>query len=134
MCVGNIMAVSRLATKVYLACKDTPDDFRHISEEVMSLQAIVNMAVPYFETPLSDNDKQLGQEVLRGCQSALEDLNSLIEKHPTPTNAHQALGGVKLSVRALKARFISNTSLLNGFIQRFDTLLLPLGIMLISPL
>lgn len=77
MCVGNMMVVSRLAANVYVACQDNLDDFRHISEEVLSLQAIVNMAVPYFETPLSDNDQQLGQEILKGCQSALEDSSSL---------------------------------------------------------
>ena len=70
--VGNIAAISKLAVKVYTAYKDAPNDYRHISEEVISLQTILNTAVQHFESiTLSDNDRQLGQGVLKGCQSVL---------------------------------------------------------------
>ena len=119
--VGDIVAISQLAMKVYAAYKDAPDDYRHLSEEVLSLQIIIDRAVQQFEsTTLSSNDRQHGQQVLKGCESVLEDLNSLIEKY-TSGKTRQAFKKVMLDsddIAPLRARLISNTSLLNGFIQR----------------
>ena len=124
--VGDIIAISGLATKVYTAYKDAPDDYRHISDEVKSLQIIINKAAGHFEsTILNTNTRQEGQEVLKGCQNVLEDLNSLIEQYNglSSTNTSQVLKRVKLGmedITALRIRLISNTGLLNSFIQRFD--------------
>lgn len=64
--------------------------------------------------------------MLKGCQSILEDLNSLIEKYNSiaSSSKHQVFKKVKLGsedIATLRARLISNTGLLNGFIQRFIT-------------
>ena len=127
--MGDIIAISGLAVKVYTAYKDAPDDYRHISDEVKSLQIIINKAARHFErTTLDDNTRQEGQDVLKGCQNVLEDLNSLIEKYNSlaSTSANtslQVLKRVKLGtedIATLRVRLISNTGLLNGFIQRFD--------------
>lgn len=139
--VGDIMAVSRLAAKVYTAYKDAPDDFRNISDEVKSLHIIINKAAQHFEsTTISTSTRQEGQEVLKGCQNVLADLDSLIEKYNSLTstnNKGQVLQRIKLGtedIATLRVRLISNTGLLNGFIQRFDTSTIPtVGyIMLIS--
>ena len=66
---------------------------------------------------------------MRGCRSVLEDLNSLIEKYNSlsSANTYQVFKKVKLGtedIATLRARLISNTGLLNGFIQRFDILTL----------
>ena len=122
--VGDIIAISQLAVKVYGAYKDAPTNYRHISEEVKSLEIRINKAKQLFKSStLSDNDRQEGQEVLKGCQSILEDLNSLIEKYHSiaSSNKQQAFKRVKLGtedITTLRARLISNTGLLNGFIQR----------------
>ena len=80
--VGDIMAISGLALKVCTAYKDAPGDYRSISDEVDSLHIIINKAAQHFEGPtLSDNSRQEGQKVLRGCQNVLEDLDALIEKY-----------------------------------------------------
>ena len=123
--IGNIIATSKLAAKVYAAYKDTPDDYKHISEEIMSLQVIINTAVQHFEsTTPSGSDRQLGQEVLKGCQSVLEDLDSLIVNYHglSSANTSQVLTRARPDVKditTLKARLISHTGLLHGFIQRF---------------
>ena len=123
--VGDIVAIAKLAAKVYTAYKDAPDEYKHIAEEVDSLQGMINKAVHYFEsTALSDHDRQQGQSALRGCQSVLEDLISLIEKYKSlaSTNTSQILQRVKLGtedITALRARLTSNALLLNGFNQRF---------------
>lgn len=124
--VGDIIAISRLAIKVHTFYKDAPKNYRHISEEVKSLEIIINKAVQHFEsTALSDNDRQEGWEVLKGCESVLLDLSSLVERYNSlvSTNRRQVLRRVRLGaeeITALRARLTANTSLLNGFIQRFN--------------
>ena len=123
--VGDIIVVSQLAVKVYTAYKDAPKNYRYICEEVKSLEIIINKAILHIgSTTLSDDDRQNGQEVLKGCQSVLEDLNSLIENYNLASvRRSQIVKRVKLSkedITTLRARLVSNTNLLNGFIQRLD--------------
>ena len=128
--VDNIMAISGLAVKVYTAYKDAPGDYRNISDEVKSLDIIINNATQHFKsTTLSHNKRQEGQEVLRGCQRVLEELDSLIVKHNDLASAStsRVFTRIKLGtedIATLRARLISNTILLNSFIQRFDILTL----------
>ena len=123
--VGDIIAISQLAVKVYTAYQDAPKNYRCICGEVKSLEIIINKAILHIEsTTLSDDDRREGQEVLQGCQSVLEDLNSLIEKYNLASvRRSQIVKRVKLSkedITTLRARLISNTNLLNGFIQGLD--------------
>ena len=135
--VGDVMAISRLAFKVYTACKVAPGEYRNILDEVKVLHIIIDNAAQHFKsTTLSDNKRQEGQEVLRSCQNLLEDLDSLIGKYnslapastSTSTSTSQVLQRVRLGtslaedIATLRARLTSNTTLLNGFIQRFDIL------------
>ena len=124
--VGDIIAISQLATKVYAAYKDAPKNYRNISEEVKSLEIIIKKTVQHFNsTILSDSDWQDCQEILKGCQSVLEDLYSLIEKYNSLASASssQVVKRVGLGtedIATLRDRLISNTGLLNSFIHRFD--------------
>ena len=128
MAIGDITAISGFAEKVYTAYKEAPNEYRHISEEVRSLQVIIDKALGHFESDsLRNNDWQEGLEVLNGCQSVLEDLYSLMEKYNTlaAANASQVFEEVKLDtedIATLELRLISNTDQLEGFIQRFDIL------------
>ena len=125
--VGDIITISRLAAKVYTAYKDAPDDYRHISDEVESLQILIDKAARHFQsTTLDNNSQQEGQKALKGCKNVLEDLNSLIERYNSSGSSRtsQVLQRIKLGtedVASLRVRLISNTGLLNGFIQRFDS-------------
>ena len=138
--VGDVMAISRLAFKVYTTCKDAPDDYRDILDEVKSLHIIIDNAAQYFKsTSFRDDKRQEGQEVLRGCLNLLKDLDSLIEKYnslappstsssSTGTSTRKAFQRVRLGISLvvgiehiaeLRARLTSNTTLLSSFIQRF---------------
>ena len=125
--VGDIVAISGLALKVYTAYKDAPGDYQHIADEVNSLHIIIKKAAQHFDrSTLSDNDWQEGQEVLKGCKNVLEELDSLIVKYNSLASAStgQVLQRIKLGaedIAALRARLTSNTTLLSSFIQRFDT-------------
>ena len=122
--VGDIMAISNLAVKVYTAYKDAPNEYKNITEEVKSFRIIINKAAQHFESStLSDNDWQEGQTVLNGCQSVLEDLNSFIKKYNrlASANTSQVFERVKLGtedIATLRARLTSNAALLSSFIRR----------------
>ena len=91
----DIIAVSKLTVKVSTTYKDAPNGYRHISEKVTSLQMRIDKVVQYFEnTTLSDNDRQIGQDVLKSCQSILEDLDSVLSS----ANIYQVLNEVTLPV------------------------------------
>ena len=123
--VGDIIAISRLAVQVYTAYQDAPDDYKHISNEVRSLQILIDKAAPYFgSASLNSNSQQEGQQALKGCTDVLEDLNSLIEKYNSSGSSRtsQVLKRIRLGtedIATLRARLISNTGLLNAFIQRW---------------
>ena len=124
--VGDIIAISKLAAKVNAAYKDAPEDYRHISEDVMSLQTILTMVIQHFEsTTFGDNHWQECQEVLKSCESVLEDLNSLIVKYNilacVQTNeVVKKINPTAEGIATLRAKLISGTVSLNDFIQRYD--------------
>ena len=124
--VGDFIAISQLAIKVYTAYKDAPDIYGNISDEVAGLQVLVDRVERHFQsTTISSNDRRNGQKVLKGCQSVLEDLNSLVEKYKrlASTNKRLVFKRVKLGmedIATLRARLTSNATLLSSFIQRFD--------------
>ena len=122
--VGDIIAISRLAVQVYTAYQDAPDDYKNISNEVKSLQILIDKAAPYFRSAtLSTNSRQEGQQALQGCKDVLEGLNSIIQKYNSagPSRTSQVLKRIRLGtedIGSLRVRLISNIALLNAFIQR----------------
>ena len=133
--IGDFIAIFVLCAKVYTAYKDGPDSYKNIAEEVKSLQAIIKKAAQHLKsTTLSDNDRQEGQEALKGCQSVLRDLNShIINKYKSLASSkrRQIFKRVKLGtedIATLRVRLISNANLLCSFIRRSDILPLVLCI------
>ena len=122
-CVRDIIATSGLAVRVHLAYKDAPDDGRYISEDVVTLQALIDKAAQHLKkTTISSDDRHHGQEVLKGCQGVLEDLMALIEKYKRLAciNMKLVLNTVKVgkeNITTLHVRLMSNTGLLTGFVR-----------------
>ena len=130
--VGDIIVISGLAIRVQTAFKDAPHGFRHISEEVEALQVLIDKATQYLKNTaiISSDNRHEGQRVLKGCQSVLEDLNSLFEKYKRRafTNRRLPFLGVKLgkeNIISLQERLIFNTGLLHGFVRRFVVQIVP---------
>ena len=121
--VGDILTISELAVKVYTAYKDGPENHRHISEEVEALQILIDGAEQYFtSTIMSSHVRDKGQKALKGCQSVLEDLYSLIEKYKSPAST-SIFKRVKLGTEdltKLRARLTTNAVLLDSFLNRCD--------------
>ena len=124
-CVRDIIAISGQAVRAHIAYKDAPDGYRHISEHIAALQVLIDKVAQLLKgTTISSDDRLDGQKILKGCQSVLQDLSSLIEKYNRLVliNRRLVLKGVKLGkedITALQIRLISQTGLLNGFIRRF---------------
>ena len=80
--MGDIVAISGLAIKVYTAYKDAPDNYRHIADEVKSPHIVIKKAAQHFDSStLSNNSQQEGQEVLQDCRNVFEELDALIVKY-----------------------------------------------------
>lgn len=130
--VGNFIAVSGLAVRATTAYQDAPDGYGYISEEVTTLQILIDNVAQHFKsTPFNSDDRLDGQKVLRSCQRVLEDLNSLMDKYKrlASINERLALIGVKVggeNIITLRERLRSNTDSLHGFVRRF----VDLGILL----
>ena len=124
ICVHDIIAITGLAVRISIAYKDASNDYRHISEEVAALKLLVDKVAPHFQsTPISREDYEYGEKVLKDCQGVLEDLNSFIGKYQKLASINQrlVLNRVKLGkedITVLQVQLISKTVLLNGFIRR----------------
>jgi len=126
--VGDFLAVSQLAVRVYNAYKGAPDDFRNISDEINSLHNVVNKVQGQFEGSKPDlEDQERLKEVLQGCQNVLKDLDELLVRYGTMNSdpglgVGRAVDRVKWgqeNITGLRMRLTSNTTLLNTFISRY---------------
>ena len=123
ICVHDIIAIAGLAIRVSIAYKDAPGApgyYRHISEEVAALKLLVEKVAPHFKsTPMSMDDYQYGEKVLKDCQSVLEDLNSFIEKYRrlASINRRLVLNRVKLGKEDITTLHVQLISDRHGFIE-----------------
>ena len=122
--MGDIIAISKLAATVITAYKDAPGDYRDISDEVKSLEIMIDDAKEHFGgTILSEKKRNAGKVVLKGCEGVLADLNSLVGKYKSLDSTDNCLDWKRIKffkedITTLRQRLISNSGLLGNFIQR----------------
>ena len=122
---GDFISILALAIKVQTAYEDAPDNYRHISKEVLALRILIEKTAQHFKsTSISSDNLHDGQKVLKGCQSVLQNLNAFIGKYRKRASMNERLDfmGFKLGkedIMTLQEKLILNTGLLNGFVQRF---------------
>ena len=122
--VGDFIAVSTLAWDIYESCKDTPGSFKDISDEVLSLHAVLKEAdETILSSPLSlsPQSQERLKRIYDGCQRALSDLQALVDKY-------QSLGiqrkwtwdrikwGTE-NIVEIRSRLVSNTTFLTAYIR-----------------
>ena len=123
--VGDVEAISALAAKVFTAYENAPDTYGHIATEVVVLQRLIDKAAQHFKTTtLGKEDLRDGQQILKSCESILVDLNSLVEEYQSLSSTNRGFGFHRVKLRSkdiatLRARLISNTTLLSGFVRGF---------------
>ena len=80
--VADFVALGQLAWKVYKSCKDAPKSFGNISQEVLSLSAVLRELEETFSGQTLSVARQEGLKAVgNGCHSVLEDLQSLINRY-----------------------------------------------------
>ncbi|KAJ7938200.1 hypothetical protein B0H13DRAFT_1851657 [Mycena leptocephala] len=120
--VGDIVLVTTLTWKLYKSCKESSEDFRRMSTELMSLHAVLGETRDYLEEhgeELVDSRKYRLSILMHGCQSSLEDLGALYRRYESlSTQAQRSWDRVRFGLKDLsdvRQRLVSSTTLLTSF-------------------
>ena len=120
--LGDIITLSCLSWAVYQACREVPSTFGQLSQEVLSLYAVLKET----EEALGEQEMAVSRQqglsiVVTGCKTLLEELQTLLkryEKAGSKTNRTlDRMGWAMIDLDRWRQRIISNTVLLNAFIR-----------------
>ena len=119
--VSDSITISSLAIRVYTTYQYGPQEYRHILEDLAALRILIGKVAQHLEsTPANSVGRRYGLNVLKSCQSVLEDLDSFMEGYKRRASTNKKLGSLgKKPIVTLRERLISSTILLNGFARRF---------------
>ena len=120
--VGDIIGVSTLAWKVFKACKESSDEFKSLSSEVVSLHVVLKeteeLVAETGPSLRADQEPQL-RHITDGCQKVLEDVEGLLKKYESlGTKSQRTWDRMKWGaegVANVRTRLISNTSMLSAY-------------------
>ncbi|KAL9618016.1 MAG: hypothetical protein Q9160_007205 [Pyrenula sp. 1 TL-2023] len=80
--VSDIITLGTLAWKTYKSCKEAPSSFAGITQETLSLHAVLReMEEALGECKLEQTQMARLRVICDGCNSVLEDLNELVRKY-----------------------------------------------------
>jgi hypothetical protein len=120
--VGDFIAVTALAYKVYKSCSGASESFRNISAEVRSMQLVLEET----QDLISENKQSLEPrrvarlvEIKDGCHDVLRDLERLLEKYESlGSDKQRTRDKVKWGleeVSEVRERLSINVNLLTSF-------------------
>src|SRR5947209_459240 len=120
--IGDFVTIGNLAWNVYKSCKRAPESFGNISQEVLSLHAVLKETEEtVFVQPLSPTRQANLITVGDGCYRVLEDLQNLVKKYEKlGTRSKRTWDRLKWGTEdivELRSRLTSNTVLLTAFIR-----------------
>jgi len=120
--IGDISAVSQLAWRVYRACKDAPESFQNISDEVLSFHAVLKeVEETVSERQLSQSQAERLGTITQGCNNVLHDLQALIDKYESlgsqSKRTWDRMRWGSEDIIELRARLGSHNGMLGTFIR-----------------
>lgn len=120
--VGDFATLGQLTWTVYKACKDAPDSFKNISQEVLSLHAVLKeLEETYADANLPAAQQSRLEIVGDGCRAVLKDLQGCVDKYNSlGTNSKRTWDRLQWGsedIAELRSRLVSNTVLLTTFIK-----------------
>jgi hypothetical protein len=120
--VGDILAVGTLAWQVYKSCKNAPNSFKNISDEVLSLHAVLKESEEVLEVQsLSSGQQRRLETVLKGCNGVLVDLQCAVDRYESlgtkSKRTWDRLGWVQQPIVEMRARLTANILLLSAFVK-----------------
>jgi hypothetical protein len=120
---SEIVALGQLSWKVYKSCRDAPESFKNVSQEALSLHALLlelgeNLSAQTLSSPTRQARlKTIGD----GCRDVLEELQTLVHKYESlGTQSKRTWDRVKWGsndIAELRSRLSSNVLLLTAFIR-----------------
>ncbi|KAJ7474448.1 hypothetical protein B0H11DRAFT_2236140 [Mycena galericulata] len=120
--VGDIVLVTTFTWKLYKSCKESSEDFRRLSTELMSLHAVLSETCDYLEEhggELQDSRKNRLTTLMEGCYTSLQDLDALYRRYESlSTQTQRAWDRVRFGLKDLsdvRQRLVSTTTLLTSF-------------------
>jgi len=117
--VGEFLSAARLAWRVYNACKDAPNQFKAISEEVEALHVVLeSIKKVILDSGLDASRADDLNRVSGGCVTVLTELEALLDKYKslgTTRRTWDKLRWGQEKIDPLRARITSNVSLLSAF-------------------
>ena len=120
--VGDIITTTKLAWTVWKSCRNAPESFSSISQETLSLHAVLKEAEEIFSGRELTNSQQEGlQTVVNGCKAVLRDLQALLGKYESlgsqSKRTWDRLRWGDEDIAKLRMRLTSNAALFNAFLQ-----------------
>ncbi|MCJ1263552.1 hypothetical protein MMC22_003422 [Lobaria immixta] len=120
--VSDFVAAGQLAWKIYKVCKDAPENFKNIAQEVLSLHAVLKeLEETYPDANFSAAQQSRLRIVGDGCRAVLEDLQGLVDRYnslgTSTKRTWDRLAWGSEDIAELRSRLISNTGLLTTLIN-----------------
>ena len=120
--VGDFVTVGTLAWNVYKSCKAAPGSFSNISNEVLSLHAVLKEADETIsKSPLLPKSQARLKTIGDGCQCVLSDLQALLDRYEKlGTHSKRTWDRMKWGAEdivEIRSRLISNATMLTAFIR-----------------
>lgn len=120
--IGDFAALGQLAWKIYKSCKDAPESFKNISQEVSSLHLVLKeLEETFLDTNLSTAQQSRLETIGDGCRGVLEDLQYSLNRYNSlgtkSKRTWDRLGWGSKDIADLRFRLISNTGLMTAFVK-----------------
>lgn len=120
--LGDFVILSQIAWNLYKACKDAPEEFKNVSQEVLSLHAVLKeVEETYSDVTISAAQQSRLKIFEDGCRGVLEDLQKILDKYNSlgsnTKRTWDRLGWGSKDIAKLRSRLTSNTVLLTTFLK-----------------
>lgn len=120
--LGDFAVLGQLAWNIYKACKDAPEGFKNISQEVSSLHLVLKeLEEIYPDADLSAAQQSRLEIIGDGCRAVLKDLQCTLDKYKSlGTRSRRTWDRLRWGsndIEVLRSRLVSNTVLLTTFIK-----------------
>jgi hypothetical protein len=120
--VSDFIGVGQLAWQVYKSCKEAPESFKNVSQEVLSLHAVLKeVEEAVLDYPIPQSMEVRLTTITDGCQDVLKDLNFLVLKYESlGSKTKRTWDRMRWhldDITELRARLISNIALLTAYIR-----------------
>jgi hypothetical protein len=120
--IGDIVAVSGMAWKLYKNCKESGEDFRRLTTELMSLHAVLAETKDYLDDHKNELEvsRQYRLNILcDGCMTTLCELDSLYRRYESlSTQTQRSWDRARFAMKDLsdiRNRLVTSTTLLSSF-------------------